>query len=274
LRYPGVLFRIALCYLLASMIMMRTGLIGRIAWTLLLLSVYNFIITYFGPLGWYLFEDGMGRRVDSPLDTPFRGELHDFIDQVVFGRHLYSRMPDPEGLLSTLPAIATTLCGVLTGMWLLTKRSMQQKASIMVLAGLFLILVGLGMDLFFPINKKIWSSSYVVFSAGWAAAILALCVWVIDIMGYKRMAHPFVVYGMNAIFVFFMSGIAAKMLAITKWANDDGKTMSLKGWLNQTLVKSWTTDPKFSSLMFAIFTVTFWWFICWLLYKRRIFIKV
>ena len=134
-------------------------------------------------------------------DLTKEGSLPSYVDRVVFGKHVWAqaKVYDPEGLLSTIPAIATTLIGVLTGHWLRTEKTRYEKAAGMFVVGAVCVAIGWAWNAFFPINKALWTSSYVLFTGGLALQFLAFCYWLIDIKGYRRWARPFEVFGLNAI---------------------------------------------------------------------------
>ncbi len=261
LRVPGVLQRIAVCYCCTAAILLTTGLRGRVAWVVGILVAYWVIALHVpAPQGYTAKLEG----------TP--GLLHNWIDEQVLGNHLYGHRPDPEGILSTLPAIATVLLGVLVGHWLQSERSRDEKAAGLFFAGVLAIGVGLLMDKGFPINKKIWSSSYAVYTAGLASCGLAICYWLIDIHGIRRWAWPFRVFGTNAIVVYFASSIGARLLTQIRWPVEAGE-ITLKGWVYKHWFLSWT-DGKFASLAFALSYVTLWLLLMIPLYWRRIFVKI
>jgi predicted acyltransferase len=262
LRVPGVLQRIAACYLLASIIMIVWRPPGRVIWVLLLLAGY-----------WVV---ALGVSAPSGYEAEVTGSpglLHDWIDARLLGRHLYRERPDPEGILSTLPATATVLLGVLTGRWLRTSREKTDKALGLFFAANVALVLGLCMNYGFPINKKIWSSSYVVFTAGLALHFLAMCYWLIDVKGWKRWAWPFVVFGSNAIVVFVASSLVAKMMIRIKLALPDGGQISLRTWIYDHGFASWA-GPLYGSLFFALAYVLLWLLPMIPLYRRRIFIKI
>ena len=294
LRVPGVLQRIGLCYCAASVIVLLSGVRGRILWTVVLLLGY-----------WWLVACVPAPVVNPDLaKTRPEGLLHDWLDLKLLGNHIYSERPEPEGLLSTLPAIATTLLGVLVGNWLHADRDKREKTIGLFFAANLVLFAGLWMNLSFPINKKIWTSSYVLLSGGIAMHLLAICYWLIDVKGRRRWSWPFLVFGTNAIAAFFASGILGRImncwtlpvteggqlaatggavnllkiwfLAIFGPANAatwSGKTTSLTAWLYQVLFESWAA-PKPASLMWALAYVLFWLLLITPLYRRRIFIKV
>lgn len=261
LRIPGVLQRIALAYLAAAPIVLWLDARGRAVVTVVLLLGYWALLTLVPVPG------GAAGVLEPGAD------LGAWIDRAVFGtEHLWSqsRTWDPEGLLSTLPAVATVLLGVFTGEWLHSDREPLEKTVGLFVAGSIGLVAGIAWGAVFPINKSLWTSSYVVFTAGMACHTLALCYWMVDIRGWRRWAMPFVVFGMNAIAAFFLSGLFARMLGLIH-VGPDG--VSLKGWIYETLFASWLA-PVNASLAFALVFTTFWLGIMALLYRRRIFIKV
>ena len=208
-------------------------------------------------------------------DLTKEGSLPSFIDRVVFGKHVWAqaKVYDPEGLLSTIPALATTLIGVLTGHWLRTKKSGYEKVAGMFVAGAVCVAMGWAWNSFFPINKALWTSSYVLFTGGLALQFLALCYWLIDIKGYRRWAKPFEVFGLNAIALYVGCWIDGGVVGRdqserTRWRKD-----RLGDWIYQNLFASWAS-PVNASLAFAIAFVLVWLGLMWILYRRKIFIKV
>ena len=198
-----------------------------------------------------------------------------FVDRVIFGPHIWKqgKVYDPEGLLSTIPAIATTLLGVLTGQWLRTDKSQYEKVTGLFVAGAGCVVIGWCWNPFFPINKSLWTSSYVFLTGGLALEFLALCYWLIDIKKYQRWARPFVVFGVNAIVLFVGSGVMARLLGLIQVPRGDGTKMSLQGWIFRGLFLSWAS-PVNASLAYAIVFILFWLGLMWILYSRKIFIKV
>lgn len=262
-RIPGVLQRIAVCYFFAAIIFLRTKVRTQIAITIGLLIGYWLLISLV-PAPGYVAGDL------SP-----QGSLPSFIDRVVFGKHIWAqgKVYDPEGILSTLPALATTLFGVLTGQWLRSSKTAFEKVAGLFAAGAILVIAGWLWNLFFPINKSLWTSSYAVFTAGMALQFLAVCYWLIDIKNYRRWTWPFVVFGVNAIALFVGSGLMAKLLALIKVSQSDGSRISLHTWIYRNVFLSWL-PPYRASLAFAVSFILLWLFLMWLLYRKRIFIKV
>jgi predicted acyltransferase len=256
-RIPGVLQRIAVCYCIASIIFLntrpRTQVLIAIA---LLLFYWALVMTV--PAPGYVAGD-----------LTKEGSLPSYVDRVVFGNHVWrqAKVYDPEGLLSTIPAIVTALIGVLTGTWLRGERSRIEKTAGMFVAGAALVAIGWAWNAFFPINKALWTSSYVMFTGGLALQFLALCYWLIDIKGYRRWSKPFEIFGLNAIALYVLGDLLANALDLIKIGNDSlgGRIYSFFG--------SWLS-PINASLAFAICFVLFCFFFMWLLYRRKIFIRI
>jgi predicted acyltransferase len=238
LRIPGVLQRIGVALLLASGVVLFTspGVQAAVAAAILL--------GYWAMMRWVPVP-GYGAGSLEP-----DANLAAYVDRVVLGTgHLWrqSKTWDPEGLLSTLPAVATVLLGAFAGRWIRSGRTPAEKTVWMLLAGNAALLLGLFWHEAFPINKNLWTSSYVVFTAGVALHFLAACYWLVDVKGWRRWAFPFVVFGLNAIAAFFLSGIFARVLGLVRWTGPGGE---------------------------AVAFVLFWLGVMWVFYRKRIFIKV
>ena len=261
IRIPGVLQRIAFCYFFASVIFLWTSVRMQALIAAALLVAY-WLLMILTPVPGY----GAG-------DLSVDGNLVAFIDRTLLAGHIYKPNYDPEGIFSTIPAIATTLCGVLAGHWLRASRTPLDKVRGMVVAGVVGVLVGWLWHGWFPINKPLWTSSYVLFTAGMALLLLALCYWLIDIKGWRRWSLPFVVFGVNALIVFFLSGLVGRLLVIWKLTRADGSEVALKTFIYENLFASWAS-PINASLAFAICFVMVFLGLMTVLYRRRIFIKV
>ncbi|RZJ78827.1 MAG: DUF5009 domain-containing protein [Flavobacterium sp.] len=181
---------------------------------------------------------------------------------------------DPEGILSTLPAIATGLFGVLVGVYLKRKDiEPATKIAWLFSVGVLASLAGLLWDLQFPINKSLWTSSYVLYTGGLATIILALSYWIIDINKYNRFTKPFVVYGVNAITVFFVSGLMPRLVNMIKIKQADGNEVGALTSFYQTFFVPYFS-PINASLAYAIAFIAFFYVILWVMYKKNIIIKV
>ena len=253
IRIAGVLQRIAICYLIASLIFLTTRVRTQLLIAIALLIAYCLVMTNLAAPGY------------APGDLTKEGSIASFIDRVILGPHIWKqgRVYDPEGLLSTFPAVATTLGGILTGHWLRSEHPRFEKVVGMFVAGAVCVVLGWIWNPFFPINKSLWTSSYVLFTAGLALQFLALCYWLIDIKGYRRWAWPFEVFGVNALALFVGTGLMVKLMSLFK----------VQGWVFQNLFLSWA-QPINASLFYAIAFILLWLFLMWLLYRKQIFIKV
>ncbi|UCC49087.1 MAG: DUF1624 domain-containing protein, partial [Gemmatimonadota bacterium] len=216
LRIMGVLQRIGVVYLIASALYLSLSQRGRWGALGLLLFGYWALMTLVPVPGY-----GAGNLSAG-------ADLGAYLDRVILGQaHLYRQAPwDPEGLLSTLPAVGTTLLGIFTGEWITSSRSSLEKVKGLLEASVVALAVGLLWHQLFPINKNLWTSSYVVFTAGMAGLILGLFYWLIDVRSWKAWSKPFVVYGMNAIAVFVASGLLTKTLVRWQVPAGGGETTS------------------------------------------------
>lgn len=263
LRIPGVLQRIAVCYFFASVIFLNTKVRTQFAIAISLLVIYRLLMGFVPAPG---FAAG---------DLSKEGSIASFVDRIVFGKHVWAqaKVYDPEGLLSTIPALSTTLIGVLTGHWLRTRKPAHEKVAGMFVAGVVCIVLGWAWNPLFPINKALWTSSYVLFTGGLALQFLAFCYWLIDIKGYRLWAKPFEVFGMNAIALYVGSALMAELLGLITVTGPDGTKIALQTWIYQNLFASWASEVN-ASLAFAIAFVLVWLGLMWILYRRKIFIKV
>ena len=263
IRIPGVLQRIAVCYLFASIIFLNTKVRTQIIIAIGLSILYWVLMTKLPAPG---FAAG---------DLSKEGSLASYIDRTLLGPHIWrqGKVFDPEGLLSTIPAIATTLIGVLTGQWLRMEKPAYEKVAGMFAAGVVCMVIGWMWNPWFPINKSLWTSSYVFFTGGLALLFLALCYWIIDIRKYTAWTKPFVVFGVNALVLFVASGVMARLLGLIKVSAADGNQIPLQSWIYRNVFLSWL-PPYRASLAYAIVFILVWLGLMWILYRRRIFIKV
>ncbi|HEX8735044.1 MAG TPA: DUF5009 domain-containing protein [Pyrinomonadaceae bacterium] len=266
LRIMGVLQRIAVCYLFAALIFVHTNWKQQMIIAAALLLVYWALITLIPVPGCELTTmNDKACNLAAYLDRAILTENHIWKQGKVY---------DPEGLLSTIPAIATTLAGVLCGHWIRRKTGDYEKVSGVFFFGVALLALGYVWQLVFPLNKSLWTSSYVVYTAGLALCFLGFCYWLIDIKGYKKWAKPFVIFGVNALALFVGSGLMAKLMGIIKVAwTEDGKSVSLQQWIFDNLFLP-VAAPINASLMYAVSFILVWLFLMWLLYRKRIYIKI
>jgi predicted acyltransferase len=258
IRLTGVLPRIAVCYLAAAAIFLYTGVRGQLIATASLLAAY-----------WVLMKlvpvPGLG---PGHLD---KGQnLSAYIDSIVLRGHMWShtRAWDPEGTLSTLPAIATTLFGILAGHILRLRRDLAERASWIFATGAVLLFAGLIMSVWLPINKSIWTSSYAVFMAGLASIEFGVLFWTLDGCGWKGWwSRPFAIYGMNAIAAFIAAGLIGRLLGLIHAGG-----VSLQQAIYQTVFAP-LASPVNASLLYAIANVIFFDLIAWLMYRRGWFLR-
>jgi predicted acyltransferase len=256
LRIPGVLQRIAIAYLFAAVIYLYTGVRGQV------LAIVVLLLGYWALQAW------------SPASVLEPGrDLGSYLDRAIFTTdHLWQHTKtwDPEGLLSTMPAVATALLGVLAGTWMRSDRAPLDKVAGLFSLGTASVLIGLAWGEWFAINKNLWTSSYVLLTAGLAAHLLALCYYVIDIKGHRAWSQPFIIFGSNAIAAYVLSSLGALTLDLIK-AGDDGA--SLKTYIFAKLFLSWLA-PIDASFLFALSYVLLWLAIMAVFYSKRIFIKL
>ncbi|MFN2413504.1 MAG: acyltransferase family protein, partial [Pyrinomonadaceae bacterium] len=264
IRIPGVLQRIAVCYLVASVIFLNTDWRRQGYIVAGLLLAYCAVLTLVPVPGY-----GPGDLASKEWN------LAAYVDRAVFGNHVWrqAKVYDPEGILSTLGALATTLAGVLTGHLLRSRRGDFEKVALMFVAGLAAVVAGWAWNFWLPANKALWTSSYVLLTAGMALQLLAVCYLLIDLKGYRRWAIPFVVFGTNALAAFFLTGLCAKLLGLVKLAGADGRAVALQSVIYRNFFASWLA-PVNASLAFAVCFVLVWFGLMWLLYRRGVFIKV
>ena len=206
------------------------------------------------------------------------GNLGAYIDRLLIGTaHLYkgdnyNSMGEPEGLFSTLPAVVSVLLGYFTGEWLRKQPIKSSTSMDLVLVGLSCLVVGEVWQFWFPINKKLWTSSYVIFTTGWALILLAACYEWIEVRSQHRWGKPFEIMGLNAIFVFISSVLMIKTLVKTHIGTGE-KAPTTYDWILKHLFIPWAGVMN-GSLLFALITVLFWWLVLYGMYRQRWFIKI
>jgi predicted acyltransferase len=271
-RIMGVLQRIGLAYLFSALLTFRTTLKQQVTIIASLLFGYWFAMTLVPvPPDGFLGIDVLNNP-PATLAAYFDRLL---LDWGKFGNHLWvnSLTWDPEGPFSTIPAICTAMIGVICGRWIKSEKPLSERLTGMFAIGSIAMMAGLMWDWSFPINKSLWTSSYVLFTAGMATVALATCMWVIDEHRVAGWTKPFVIYGMNPLIAFVGSGVTARLIYSIFKVNSNGKSIALETWMYETFYASWL-EPRNASLLFAITFVLVWFGILWVLYKRRIFIKL
>lgn len=269
LRYLGVLQRIGLAYTLGALLTLWFG------WRQQLIALVVILLGY-----WALMTlvpvPGEGAIGLALMDDPTR-VLSAWVDRTVLGvPHLWSGSVtwDPEGLLSTVPAVGTVLVGALAARVIAhRKRPLGDRLSTMFAVGSLAMVVGSCWGWVLPINKALWTSSYVVFTGGMAAVCLATCLWLIDVRQIRWWTGPFVVYGVNPLVAFLGSGLMARLLGgMITWPTESGRT-SLQQYVYEGAFHSWL-EPRNASLLYALAFVAFWYLVLLVLHKRGIVVKV
>jgi len=262
-RIPGVLQRIAVCYLAAALLFVWTGWRTQVAVTALALVGYWAAITLIPVPGF------------GPGDLGKEGNLAAWLDRLVLGGHIWraGRVYDPEGILSTLPAIATTLLGVLAGERLRLGRPGAAVAREFFLAGLSAAAVGLAWGQWLPINKALWTSSYAVFTAGAALIAFAACYWLVEIRRIRWWTYPFVVLGVNALAAFFLSTLFTLWMLRDMHMGSDGKMHSMYAMFFEGFAPDWMPTAT-ASLVWAVGYAAYWAFILSALQRRGIRLSV
>ena len=268
MRFPGVLQRIGVAYFFGALLTLGGSLKRQVVILVCLLFGYWFAMTLLPVPG----GAAMGQLV---LDDP-SASLAAWLDRAVFGRHLWKSSVtwDPEGLLSTVPAIGTVMLGVFTGRWISIARPIHEKLVGLFGAGALATVGGLMWNWSFPINKNLWTSSYVLFTAGVAAITLATCIWLIDIVGVKWWTKPFIWFGRNPLLAFMGTGLMSRTIySLVRLPNGDGTSSSLQRVIYESAYASWLS-PKDASLLFALSYVALWAAILWALDRRGVYWKV
>jgi predicted acyltransferase len=250
-RILGVLQRIAICYLIASLIYLYTGIRGQIVWLISLLAVYWLLMTLVPVPGY-----GAGHLDEA-------GNFSHYIDTLVLGRHNYGGHTwDPEGIVSTLPSIATALLGIMAGHILRLQRTLSERVTWLFLTGNILIGLGLICDVWLPINKKLWTDSFAIFMAGLDFVLLAGFLWIIDHLGHQRFVKPAVIMGMNAITLYLTSEFGAEILDVT----------SLHDRFYRLFLTF--TSPINASLLYAVAFMLVNYALGYVMYRRGWFLRI
>ena len=269
LRIYGVLPRIAVCYfVVATLYLISSDWRNKVVLAVVALVGYWSLMRFVAVPGY-----GVPMHEIPLLDKD--ANLTAWLDRMIFpASHLYERTRDPEGLLSTLPAVATALFGMLTGEWLRTSRTVMEKAKGIAIAGVSGLLLGGLWNFWFPINKKLWTSSYVLYAAGWSLLLLAVSMWIVEVRERKGARRPFwytglLVFGMNAIAAYVLSELLASAIGSIHVSAG----MNVPQWVYRGILGVISNAP-FASLVYSLVYVGVCWVPMWVLYRRRVFIKI
>ncbi len=266
IRIMGVLPRIALCYFAASLIVLFCKRTTQYLWIVILFGVYTFILVFIPMPGESAYELARGRNIVY------------FIDYLILGDHMWQTDIEPEGILSTLPAIVSVLLGYFSGEWIRSGYSRVAKLTGLMVAGFFIMMQGYLWHDYMPINKPLWTVTYTLFTGGLALQFLGACYFLIDIQGIKKWATPFLAYGSNAIVVFAGSSYVAATVAIARITVGD-ETTPIKTFIHENLFVRWFEPLNESflyhaSFLYSVFYMLLWGIIAYILYRKKIFIKV
>jgi predicted acyltransferase len=260
-RVMGVLQRIGLVYLGCSIIYLTTSWRTQLGLLVAFLAGYAVLLQLVPVPGF------------GPANLAPATNLGAWLDRTVFTEaHLWkqSRTWDPEGLLGTLPALGTGLLGALAAQWLRRpEATAATKVRGLVAAGLAAVLLGQLWGVWFPVNKALWTSSYVLFTGGLALLVLAALYWLCDVRGYWRWAAPAVPFGVNAIAVFVGSALLSRTFGLFKLTLPNGGVGGLKEWLYDWGIAPFFSDPRTASLAGAVVCLLIWWAVLSLLYRRQ-----
>ncbi|MGB6170150.1 MAG: heparan-alpha-glucosaminide N-acetyltransferase domain-containing protein, partial [Geitlerinemataceae cyanobacterium] len=260
IRIMGVLQRISLAYLISSLLVLQFSLRKQTILAVAILLAYQAAMQLIPVPGF-----GAG-------NLSAEGNFGASVDRAILGtQHLLKGGQfDPEGLFSTLPAVVTVLVGYWTGFWMRRQKIEPRTSVSLVIAGLSCLVFGGLWGSIFPINKALWTSSYVVFSAGWCLLLLAFCYHFIEVLGQRKWGFPFRVMGLNAIFLFVASGLVARILIYTKIGTGENAP-STYTWIYENGFQPWAGDLN-GSLLFAIVTVVLWWCVLYAMYRLNWFL--
>ena len=263
LRILGVLQRLALAYGFSALasVLVKSKLLP---WVIGILLLGYYLILRFGK-GFEMSEE----NIIAVVDKAFLGPTHMYRDTTPEGVRIAF---DPEGLLSTLPSIAHVLIGFLSGKLIVENKDNHTRVEKLLIWGTLLAFSGLLLQYGCPINKKIWSPTFVLATTGFAAQLLGLLIWIIDIHQKERWCRFFHAFGVNPLIVYVFAGVMANLVSNIR-INWQGEAISIKGFTYEVLLHPWAGD-YFGSLLYALLFVTFCWLFGYILYKKNIYIKL
>ena len=260
-RIPGILQRIAIVYFVCAVLFLWTSWRAQIGIILAIL------------LGYWVLMTAVPVPGIGPANLSPETNLAAWLDQTLLDGFLRNPRSDPQGVLSTLPAICIGLIGLLAGQWLQRDLSPEKKTQGFMGAGIGLVLIGWIWDFKFPILRDVWTSSYILYTSGFSLLAWGLCYFIIDVRKLKRWTKPFAAYGASCIFVFLASHGVSALLYLIRIPSISGDSVVLQRVIVDNLFLSWLS-PQNASLLFAICVVLFWMLPLWILYDKRIYIKI
>lgn len=278
IRIMGVLQRIAVCYFVGGILYLILSVRKENADSLqkvksnasAIAGIILFLLVGYWALMTFVPVPGYGAGHLGKDDN-----LGAYVDRTLMPGHLWSESVtwDPEGLLSTLPAIATLLIGILAGEWLRSDRNGTRKAAGLAASGLILLTAGRMLHPYFPINKNLWTSTFVLFTGGFSLVLLAAFYWAVDLRGWRKWAAPWLVFGMNAILAYVLAALVSEVSTDFEFTNSRGRSQTLHGWIYEGYFVP-HASPVNASLAFAVFFVLVIFLLLWPFYKGRIFVRI
>jgi len=262
IRIPGVLQRIALVNLVCGLLLIY----GEIKWLWYISA--GLLLGYWALMTLVPVPDFGSANMGVTTN------LAAWLDRLVLGKHvwMYTKLYDPEGILSTLPALVSGFIGVLVGNSFLKVKSQNEKLINLLVYGNILILLGLVWDLFFPINKQLWTSSYVLYTSGLAMVVLGICYWIADIKRIRQFAPPFLAFGINPIIAYFGSEIGIVIIGMIR-VSKTPVPVTLYDWLFLQY-QSTGLSPVNASLLGALIYTGFWLLVVSIMYRRHVVVKI
>ncbi|MDE6716009.1 MAG: DUF5009 domain-containing protein, partial [Muribaculaceae bacterium] len=264
IRFLGVLPRLAICYCVASLIAIYVN--HKHLLTIIIGILVAYALTLFFGNGYDFTE----ANVINIVDRAVLGVNHMYTD-IVGGVRLTF---DPEGLLSTVPSIAHVLIGIYAGEKIMSTNDNKDRIIFLFITGAILTFCGFLLSYGFPINKKIWSPTFVLTACGLASTLLGLLIWIIDIKGYNKWCTFFQVFGVNPLYLYVQSGVLAVLFGTIRWANAEGGYTSILSFIYNDCLKSVFGDPYFASLLYSIIFILINWMVGYYLFKKKIYIKI
>jgi predicted acyltransferase len=263
MRWPGTLQRIGICYGIAAVIYLKGSLRAQCAWLAGLLGAY-WLLMQFVPV------PGVGAGVYEPGRN-----FAAYVDSLFLSGHMWPWHPswDPDGIMSMLPAVGTTLFGILAGRLLQQQISREEKTIWMFVSGYFLMLIGAVLDMWLPINKSIWTSSYAIFTAGFALVVFSTFYWIVDVRGHRRGTAFLSIYGVNAIVAFVGSGILKRGMEMIRWTTPDGSGTDLEQYIF-SLCRGVFADARMANLVYSLAFAAAMYGVVWVLWKKNVIIRV
>lgn len=260
LRIPGVLQRIALCYAATCLLFLKTAPLTQGLCAGAILLGYWLLLAWVPAPGFW------------PGDLSPEGNIASYLDRLLMGKHLFRPTDDPDGLLSTFPALTSALAGALAGQWLRSSRRLPEKATGLLRAGVLAVTASLVWGLAFPINKSLWTSSFALLSTGLSLLVFAFCYWLCEIQGLRAWARPLEVFGKNALLSYFLSQMGYSLQEFLPAGLPDGSPGDLKLWLCSALF-GWLRPPD-AALAYAMSYTLLCLGLMAIFYRKRVFLKI